>query len=164
MSKFTEVSQNCINLIEHFEGCKLTAYKDTNGIWTIGFGNTYYPFNHQKIKEDDKITKDAAINILHDSLGFFEKQVDSFTRDDISQNQFDSLVDFAYNCGDKTLKNSTLIKKINDDLSDHTIWGEFLKYDKDENKVQRLNLVKRRNAEAHLYFKNELNFYENLKL
>ncbi len=29
-------------LIKEFEGCKLTAYKCSAGVWTIGFGNTFY--------------------------------------------------------------------------------------------------------------------------
>jgi lysozyme len=29
-----------IKLLKHFEGCKLKAYKDIVGIWTIGYGET----------------------------------------------------------------------------------------------------------------------------
>ncbi len=27
-------------LIRHFEGCRLLAYQDTGGVWTIGYGHT----------------------------------------------------------------------------------------------------------------------------
>ena len=33
-------SQNGINLIKEFEGCRLTAYKCPAGVWTIGIGHT----------------------------------------------------------------------------------------------------------------------------
>ena len=38
-----KVSQNCIDLIKKWEGCKLTAYKCPAGVWTIGIGTTRYP-------------------------------------------------------------------------------------------------------------------------
>ena len=28
-------------LVEPFEGCRLSAYQDGNGIWTNGYGNTH---------------------------------------------------------------------------------------------------------------------------
>ena len=31
-------SQAGIDLITSFEGCELTAYQDTGGVWTIGYG------------------------------------------------------------------------------------------------------------------------------
>lgn len=27
-------------LVKHFEGCRLTAYQDSAGVWTIGYGHT----------------------------------------------------------------------------------------------------------------------------
>jgi lysozyme len=33
-------AQLAASLIAVFEGCKLTAYQDSGGIWTIGFGHT----------------------------------------------------------------------------------------------------------------------------
>ena len=35
-----KVSKNGIDLIKEFEGCRLTAYKDEVGVWTIGYGIT----------------------------------------------------------------------------------------------------------------------------
>jgi lysozyme len=35
-----EVSQVGIDLVKHFEGCRLSAYQDQKGIWTIGYGHT----------------------------------------------------------------------------------------------------------------------------
>ena len=35
-----QVSEKGIGLIKQFEGCKLTAYQDSVGVWTIGYGWT----------------------------------------------------------------------------------------------------------------------------
>lgn len=34
------ISNNGLSLIKRFEGCRLTAYQDSIGIWTIGYGHT----------------------------------------------------------------------------------------------------------------------------
>jgi lysozyme len=84
-------------------------------------------------------------------LDTYEKSVDSFCRDDINQNQFDALVSFAYNLGVGNLKSSTLLKKVNANPSDPTIRDEFMKWVNGGGK-KLPGLVKRRQAEADLYF------------
>ena len=34
------ISQNGVNLIKQFEGCRLEAYQCTTGTWTIGYEHT----------------------------------------------------------------------------------------------------------------------------
>mgnify|MGYP001040850406 CR=1 FL=1 len=34
------ISNNGLSLIKRFEGCRLTDYQDSIGIWTIGYGHT----------------------------------------------------------------------------------------------------------------------------
>lgn len=34
------ISENGLALIKRFEGCRLTAYQDSVGVWTIGYGHT----------------------------------------------------------------------------------------------------------------------------
>ena len=82
----------------------------------------------------------------------FENYVDSYCRDDINQNQFDALVSFAYNLGPANLKVSTLLKKINANPEDESIKLEFMKWVKAGGKTLK-GLVRRREAEAQLYFK-----------
>jgi lysozyme len=149
--RITKGSQNLINLIAKFEGLKLEAYKCPAGIATIGYGSTYYS-DGSRVKMGDKITKEQAVRLLYDTLGTYEKFVDANTRDDISQNQFDALVDFAYNCGNGNLKNSTLLKKVNANPNDATISAEFMKWTRANGKVLK-GLVNRRVAEVELYFK-----------
>lgn len=149
--RITKGSQNLINLIAKFEGLKLEAYKCPAGIATIGYGSTYYS-DGSRVKMGDKITKEQAIRLLSDTLGTYERFVDANTRDDINQNQFDALVDFAYNCGNGNLKSSTLLKKVNADPNDANIGAEFMKWTRANGKVLK-GLVNRRVAEVELYFK-----------
>ena len=34
------ISKVGLDLIKKFEGCRLTAYADVAGVWTIGYGHT----------------------------------------------------------------------------------------------------------------------------
>jgi lysozyme len=52
-----------MDLITKWEGCELDSYKCPAGIWTIGFGNTFYE-NGEKVKQSDKITKIRAYELL----------------------------------------------------------------------------------------------------
>ncbi|MEI7509354.1 MAG: lysozyme [Flavobacterium sp.] len=148
--KINRISQRGLNLIQRFEGLSLKPYKCPAGIWTIGYGTTFYT-NGIKVKEtDNPISQAEATNLLIEVLKHYEQSVDSFCRDDISQNQFDALVSFCYNVGAGSLKSSTLLKKVNVNPNDETISAEFMKWNKGGGKVLK-GLTERRKAEADLY-------------
>lgn len=149
--KITKLSQKGVDLIKQFEGLSLTPYVCAGGINTIGYGNTYYTNGKKVTLKDPKITQKQAEELLKHSLSTYEKAVDSFCRDDISQSQFDALVSFAYNVGTGALQKSTLIKKVNANPKDVTIADEFLKWNKSAGRVLA-GLTRRRQAEANLYF------------
>jgi lysozyme len=149
--KITKLSQKGLELIKSFEGLKLKPYLCPALIPTIGFGNTYYPDGTKVKLTDASITKEKAEELLKFLLVTYEKAVDSFCRDDISQSQFDALASFCYNVGAGNLQKSTLIKKVNANPQDTTIRAEFMKWNKAAGKVL-LGLTKRRTAEANLYF------------
>jgi lysozyme len=121
------------------------------GIPTLGFGNTYYPDGTKVKLTDPAITQEKAEELLKFLLVSYEKAVDSFCRDDISQGNFDALVSFAYNLGTGALQKSTLIKKVNLNPKDVTIADEFLKWNKSNGTILK-GLTLRRQAEANLYF------------
>lgn len=151
MPKITTTGPKGIELIKSFEGFRGKPYKCPAGVPTIGYGATFYP-NGKKVTMDDKeITEKSATDLLHHMLESFEKYVDSYCRDDVNQNQFDALVSFAYNLGPSNLKTSTLLKKANTNPNDETIRSEFMKWVKAGGKTLQ-GLVRRREAEANLYF------------
>lgn len=138
------------DLVKQFEGCSLKAYKCPAGIWTIGYGNTQYD-NGKAVKEGEIITLERAEQLLEVILIKFVQQVGELVKSNINQNQKDALTDFAYNCGVGNLRSSTLLKKVNADPNDKTIRAEFEKWTRANGKVLN-GLVKRRTAEANLYF------------
>lgn len=148
--KIIKISQTGIELIKSFEGFKGMAYKCPAGVPTIGYGTIRYPDGH-KVKLGDVCTEQSAQVYLHHDLVSFELAVDALCRDDINQNQFDSLVSFCYNLGASNLKVSTLLKKVNIDPNDPTIRAEFLKWNKGGGHVLS-GLTRRRSEEATLYF------------
>jgi len=144
------ISNKLKELVKGFEGCKLKAYKCPAGIWTIGYGNTQYE-NGKAVKEGELITLERAEQLLEVILIKFVQQVGELVKSKVNQNQNDALTDFAYNCGVGNLRSSTLLKKVNADPNDKTIRTEFEKWTRANGKVLN-GLVKRRTAEANLYF------------
>ena len=152
MAKITKASNDCINLIKLFEGFRSKAYKCSAGVSTIGFGNTFYENGTKVNLNDPEITVERGEELLKFILRSFEQYVDSYCRDDISQQNFDALVSFCYNVGPANLKSSTLLKKVNINPIDESIRLEFAKWNKGGGKILQ-GLVKRRKAESDLYFK-----------
>jgi len=152
MEKITKTGKNGIDLIKSFEGFRAKPYLCPAKVPTIGYGATYYTNGKKVTMNDSPITEEEASKLLAEMLVTYERAVDSFCIDTITQNQFDALVSFAYNLGNGSLKSSTLLKKLNINPNDPSIAGEFKKWVKAGGKTLP-GLVRRRNAEAELYFK-----------
>lgn len=147
-----KTSQKGIELIKKFEGCKLTAYRDSVGVWTIGFGHT------KDVKADMVITAEQAEQFLKDDVVYFENGVNKLLKTlkaQVTQNQFDALISFAFNLGLGNLRKSTLAKKLyvmqqNDRDSVQAVADEFPRWNKAGGQVLT-GLTKRRNAERALF-------------
>ncbi len=139
-----------IQLIKTYEGCLLNAYQDSVGIWTIGYGATFYK-DGRRVKQGDKITQEQANDLLEYHGNLFAEQVKSVITSTLTDNQFSALVSFAFNLGIGSLKKSTLLKKVNTNPADITIRDEFNKWVNAGGK-KLTGLVRRRTAEANLYF------------
>jgi lysozyme len=149
--KVTKIDSKGIDLITLFEGFEAKPYLCSANVPTIGFGTTRYQNGHKVKLTDAPISRGTAIEHFKYDVAFFELQVDAMAVDTITQNQFNALVSFAYNLGAQSLKGSTLLKKVNANPNDPTIAVEFLKWvNAGGRKVA--GLVRRREAEANLYF------------
>ena len=144
-----ELNQKGKDLIKSFEGCKLTAYQCPAGLWTCGYGSTFYE-DGTKVKPGDVITQERANQLFELIVEDFAKKVKPLIKQNRTDNNFSALVSFAYNVGVNNLKNSTLLKKVNVNPKDPTIAAEFKKWTRANNVVLK-GLVKRREAEAKLY-------------
>ena len=140
-----KTSQTGLDLIKHFEDCKLTAYQDSVGVWTNGWGNTH------NVDPNATISQDQADADLIKNIGDDELLVTHFVTSDINQNQFDALISFAYNCGFHNLQKSTLLVKVNDGDFDGAA-QEFHRWDHAGGKVLK-GLTLRRQAESDLFLK-----------
>lgn len=136
--------------IRKFEGLKLQAYKCPAGVWTIGWGSTFYE-NGSPVREGDKITIDRADRLLFEMVMKFEISVRGLVKSKLNDNQIGALTSFAFNVGVGNLKRSTLLKKVNANPNDPTIRAEFMRWTRAGGKQLR-GLVNRRVAEADLYF------------
>lgn len=103
------ISQDGIDLIKHFEGCRLKAYKDSAGIWTIGYGHT-----GKEVFEGLMISQEEADELLEKDLAHFNRGVNRLTKDvkySMNQHRFDAFVAFSFNVGLAAFEKSTLLKR-----------------------------------------------------
>ena len=81
-------------LIKHFEDCRLESYKDSAGIWTIGYGST------KNVKQGMKITKEEADRLLDLDLYDAEMRVKKAIPDlfyTLTDNEKEAVISLAYN-------------------------------------------------------------------
>lgn len=149
-----KINKSTIDLIKKHEGLRLTAYKCPAGIWTIGYGCTYYP-NGGKVKQGDVITQLQAEEYLRVTVENFANQLICLLSVELNENQFGALVSFSYNVGINAFLNSTLRKKININPNDSSIGIEFSRWTKAGGKTLT-GLINRRRDEKELYFKEIL--------
>lgn len=105
-----KISDNGVALIKSYEGLSLKACKalPTEQYYTIGYGH-YGP----DVKSNQTITEAEAVKLLKSDLDYFVKGVNSQLKVKVTQNQFDALVSFAYNCGLGGLQSSKIPEYLN---------------------------------------------------
>lgn len=146
-----KISENGLNLIISFEGfCpKATKAVKTERYYTIGYGHY-----GKDVEENQIITKKEALLLLKKDVKRFESKVMKYNDYyNFTQNEFDSLVSFAYNVGniDQLTAKGTRTKK--------EIADAMLLYIKSGGNVLD-GLRKRRNKERELFLNcSTSNFY-----
>lgn len=84
-----QTSDKGIALIKQFEGCKLTAYQDSVGVWTIGYGWTQ-PVDGKPIRAGMAIKQETAERLLKTGLVSYESDVSRLVKVGLTQGQFDA--------------------------------------------------------------------------
>jgi lysozyme len=133
-------SKDGLSLTEQFESCKLVAYPDVKGVWTIGWGHT-----GPLVVPGLTCTQAQADAWLLSDCAAAEQAVNRFVHVDVTQHEFDALVDFAFNCGISAFAGSTLLKLLNARDFEGAA-NEFEKWDHASGKVVA-GLLRRRLAE-----------------
>tara|TARA_X000000368_G_scaffold408318_1_gene388813 strand:- start:265 stop:708 length:444 start_codon:yes stop_codon:yes gene_type:complete len=140
-------SQEGLALIKKFEGCRLKAYRCSANVLTIGYGHT------GGVKEDDTISQPEADELLEKDIAKFEEYVSDNVIVELKQNQFDALVAWTFNLGVGNLRNSTMLKKLNEADYD-SIPFEMRRWNKAGGKTLD-GLIRRRKAEGLLFENKE---------
>ena len=125
---------------------RLKAYKCPAGVWTIGYGHT------KGVKEGDVITEQEAEDMLKKDVVGFEINVRGAVIPNLNDHQYDALTSFAYNVGLGNFRKSTLLRLINSGITAREdITNQFMRWVYAGGK-KLTGLVRRRTAEAELYF------------
>jgi lysozyme len=136
-------SEDGLHLTEQFEGCKLDAYQDSVGVATIGYGHT------RNVTMGMTCTQEQAEQWLQEDIQSAADAVNRLVTVELTQQEFDALVDFTFNLGAGNLQSSTLLRLLNS--GDYTgAAGEFDKWDRAGGQVLA-GLLRRRQAEADMF-------------
>jgi lysozyme len=106
------INQAGIELIKAWEGCKLKAYKDVAGVWTVGYGLTSGA-GFIEVGPDTVLTQDEADWYLEQVVDKFASQIRPMIAGQINENQFAAFVSLAYNIGVGAFKRSSALKHFN---------------------------------------------------
>ncbi|WP_455481781.1 lysozyme [Bartonella sp. B35(2025)] len=145
-----KISKEGLTLIKQWEGLRLQAYQDANGVWTIGYGHTAQA-GEPLVQRGIQITESQAEILLQKDLLQFEQTVEQMVEQPLTDEQFAALVSFCYNVGTAAFCNSTLLKKLNRGNYE-AVPVELQKWTKVGGKCLK-GLVYRRAAEAGLWAK-----------
>lgn len=100
-------SEACAALVKKFEGFRPTAYKCSNGVWTLGYGHT------RDVKPGDTCTTAQALAWLVEDMADAVKAVNDLVKVPLKQNQFDALASFVFNNGRGAFAESTMLELLN---------------------------------------------------
>ena len=142
-----KISLEGLSLIKKFEGCGLEAYYCSGGVLTIGYGHT------GGVKETDTITQEEADKLLKGDILKFEQYVEDNVMVELDQSQFDALVAWTFNLGPGNLRESTMLKKLNN-ADYESVPFEMRRWNKAGGKTLD-GLIRRRQAEALLFQSKE---------
>ena len=142
------ISKIAFEKIKEFEGCKLQAYQDAAGVWTIGYGHTY------NVRQGDKISQQYADMLLQEDIEHVERQLIALHDPEVgcwTKAQLDAVVSFVFNLGIKRWQYSTLRRCIMLGKPKEVIRKEWMQWVRAGGK-QLPGLVKRRQWEFNRFF------------
>ena len=134
-------------LIKKFEGCRLKAYRCSANVLTIGYGHT------GGVQENDVISQPEADKLLEEDIAKFEDYVSDNVIVELNQGQFDALVAWTFNLGPGNLRESTMLKKLNNQEYE-SVPFEMRRWNKAGGKTLD-GLIRRREAESLLFESKE---------
>lgn len=135
------MSQRGIQVLTDREGLRLTAYKDSVGVWTIGVGHTSAA-GPPEVTPGLKITEKQAFDILAKDLKTFEQSVEKAISKPMEEWQYDAFVSICYNIGGGAFSGATFVKSFNAGAPANQVTNEILWWNKPK------EIIPRRQGEA----------------
>ena len=138
-------------IIKTWEGCKLAAYADSGGIWTIGWGTT--SVNGTPVRKGDQISQALADELLRAEILRIAAELHQIIPASANWggNQQAALISWAYHVGLGAVKDSTLRKRINAGESAQVVIPQELPKWHKANGLPMPGLTRRRAAEVALF-------------
>ncbi len=97
-----------VNIIKVSEGLKLTAYRDSAGVWTIGYGHT-----GSEVHAGMVITEAEAEALLARDIAWAVDTVRRAVRVALTESQRAALVSLTFNIGSGGFRTSTVLRRLN---------------------------------------------------
>ena len=104
-----EFSDVGLALLKRSEGLRLRVYSDIAGLPTIGYGHQLMDANAYPNGIDEAFAEKLLAQDVQDASDAVKRLVTV----DLTQGQFDALVDFVFNLGASRFSSSTLLKDLN---------------------------------------------------
>lgn len=148
MTPGMQLSAAGIEALRGYESCRLTAYRDSGGVWTIGWGHT-----GPDVHEGLTWTQDQADAAFVRDTAWAQAAVRNDVAVPLTQPQFDALVSLVFNIGAGAFARSTLLRKLN--AGDYRgAADEFLRWNRDNGEVVT-GLAVRRAKERAMFLEPE---------
>jgi lysozyme len=144
-----KASKQCLDMLAHHEGVRQKPYRCPAGLWTVGVGHLIGDGITLPDSWNRKFSLEEVYALLASDVRKFELGVERYINVELTQNQFDAIVSFAFNLGLGTLQRSTVRAKLNRGDKAGAI-ESLLKYNKAGGKVLK-GLDNRRKDEAKLF-------------
>lgn len=151
------LSEDGYKIIGEYEDFRSKPYRDSGGVWTIGYGNTYY-LDGTPVRGTDKPLTEPEARTLKAAIinRDFAPAVNlalapAIKNGWVNQNMFDACVSLAYNIGVGSFAKSSVVRYLNQG-NKLAAANSFELFNKVNGKVLQ-GLVNRRLKEKNLFLK-----------
>ena len=97
-----------VDIIKKFEGLRLEAYRDSAGVWTIGYGHT-----GPDVLAGEVITDERAVQLLITDIAWATNTVRRAIRVTLTEEQRAALISLTFNIGSAAFLSSTVLRRLN---------------------------------------------------
>ena len=108
------------------EACRLSAYRDSGGVWTAGWGSTFMP-SGRRVQAGDRLTQRQADDLLDDQIDEWGVVIAKQVRTSLTDAQAGALCSAVHNLGPGLLATGNVITDmLNASLTERglrQLWG-----------------------------------------